>query len=76
MVYTPNSSSGLVCAINLLLSVTETFPYIELGMTPDVETYSVDLEETSSVNISFPFGTSLEPRVYVSQVKYYTEIAN
>ena len=47
--------------------VTETFPYIKLGVTPGIETHSVGLDGiVPSVNVTFPFGTSVEPRVYVS----------
>ena len=44
----------------------ETLPYIDLEVTPGVETHSVDSEGISqAVNVQFPFGTSLEPRIYV-----------
>ena len=40
----------------------ETLPYIDLEVTPGVETHSVDSEGISqAVNVLFPFGTSLEP---------------
>ena len=44
----------------------ETFRYVDLGVTPGVKTHSVDTGGVSqSINVSFPFGSSLEPRIYV-----------
>ena len=56
------------------LSVIETFRYVDLGVTPGVKTHSVDTGGVSqSINVSFPFGSSLEPRVYVGFIilKYW-----
>ena len=44
----------------------ETFRYVDLGLTPGVKTHSIDTGGVSqSINVSFPFGSFLEPRVYV-----------
>ena len=52
----------------------ETFGYVDLGVTAGVKAHSIDTGGVSqSINVSFPFGSSLEPRVYVGFIifKYW-----
>ncbi|CAI8018605.1 Proprotein convertase subtilisin/kexin type 6 [Geodia barretti] len=58
-------------------NVTETFPYIDLGVTPGVETNHVDFEGRSPpIKILFPLGASIESHIYPMSVKLTMEIVN
>jgi hypothetical protein len=50
------------CSVENML---QQLQYIKLGETPDVEEHVVN-SEASSVDVLFPFGTSIEPRIFVS----------
>ena len=49
------------------LSVAQTISYFELGVTPGVDKHLLEPGQASlSLEVSFPFGTSVEHRVHVS----------
>ena len=60
--FVPNVHSRLYCFISL--SVKPTLSYIDFGVTAGVETHSVHTDH-QPIDVSFPFGNSLESRVYV-----------
>ena len=53
----------------ILSGATIVLPYIELGITEEVETYSLPTEDdyvSEAINVKFPFGRSYLSAVYVS----------